>query len=91
MQVEVVRRGGLIGVPMRGSIDTGQLPEPAASRATGALRELPFGKPPAAPTHPDSFQYEITVVEAGDRRQAVIDESQLPSDLRSLVDGALRR
>lgn len=91
MRVEVVRRGGVVGVAQPGGIDLSELPPQVAGDAVAALRQLPFGTPPAAPRHPDSFQYEITVIEAGERRRAVLDEAQVPAALRPLLDAALER
>jgi hypothetical protein len=91
MQVEVVRRGGLAGVAVRGAVDTTDLPSDAAAGAEIALRALPFGRPPSPPRHPDSFQYEITVVNGSTRRTAVLDEANVPEGLRPLVDAAVAR
>src|ERR1051326_5527568 len=76
MRVEVVRRGGLVGIPLRGVVDTAELPADVASRAEAALRGLPFGQPPPPPS-PDRFQYQITVLDDGDARSAVINEADV--------------
>jgi hypothetical protein len=89
MRVGVVRRGGLVGVPLRGDVDTANLPAPTAALAERALRSLPFGRPPAVPQHPDSFQYQITMLDTDEHRSVVLDEAQLPNDLRPLLDKAL--
>jgi emfourin len=85
VQVTVVRRGGLAGIALRGSLDTSQLPAAQASTAEEALRGLPAGRPAAAPTHPESFQYELTF----DGRSASFDESEIPDWLHPLLDAAM--
>ncbi|HEY8836270.1 MAG TPA: protealysin inhibitor emfourin [Dehalococcoidia bacterium] len=89
MQVEVVRRGGFAGIPLRGTVDTARLSPDEVSAAEAALQVLPFDRPPGTPRHPDSFQYEITVADGGRRRSAVVDEAELPAGLRPLVNAAL--
>jgi hypothetical protein len=89
MNVEVARSGGLFGLTVRGTFDTTELPEPVAGLVEDALAHLPFGRPPADPQHPDSFQYEITVTAAHRRRSARLDEAQLPEVLRDVADTAL--
>ncbi|MFN2568929.1 MAG: protealysin inhibitor emfourin [Candidatus Dormibacteria bacterium] len=91
MLLEVVRRGGLMGIARRGAIDTAALGEAVAAPADGAIRGLRFGAEPAAPQHPDGFSYEITVVEGDRRRTARLDEAELPQELRPVVSAALAR
>ena len=75
---------------MRGVVDTAQLPADVAGRAEAAVRALPFGKPPPPPSHPDAFQYQITVLDGGESQSAVINESDVSADLRPAVDAARR-
>lgn len=91
MQVEVVRRGGFAGVSLRGSVDTSELPPRTADQAEAALQALPFGRPATVPRHPDSFQYEITLAHGDARRSAILDEAELPEDLRPVVEAAIER
>lgn len=87
MRVEVVRSGGIIGHALKGTLDLAQLPEPTNSMT--ALRSLPFGQSPASPRHPDSFRYEVTLIDDDGRQSVVLDEAQIPDDLRSLLDQAI--
>jgi hypothetical protein len=89
LRVEVSRSGGFAGLTLRGEVDPTALPEPAATAIADAVRTLPFGQPPAPPQHPDSFRYEITVIDRGGRRIAVLDEAQVPADLRPILDAAI--
>ncbi|MDR0358543.1 MAG: hypothetical protein LBJ87_03635, partial [bacterium] len=79
------------GVAQPGSLDLSELPPKVAGDAAAALAQLPFATPSAAPRHPDSFQYEITVIDGDERRRAVLDEAQVPDALRPLLDAALDR
>jgi len=89
VQVDVTRSGGLIGLPLRGTLDTATLPAERAAAVDEALRGLPYGLPPAPPQHPDSFRYEITVIDHSGRRSAVLDEAQVPDELRRILDDAI--
>ena len=91
MQIEVTRRGGLAGVVVQGAVDTSELPAEFASAADAALRRLPYGRPPSAVPHPDSFQYQITVVEAGTRRTAALNESEVGDALQPVIEAAMAR
>lgn len=82
MRVEVVRRGGLAGIPLRGSVDTADLPPETARAAETALSVTPN---PADRPHPDGFQYEL----AADGRSVVLNESDIPAHLKPLIDSAL--
>lgn len=77
MRVEVVRRGGLAGIPLRGSVET------ADKAASVALHRLGGGS--TAPPHPDGFQYELS----SDGRSVVLNENDIPAALRPLIDAAL--
>ena len=84
MHIQVVRRGGIAGVTLRGETDTAEL----ADDAEELLRSLPSGDP-ASPGRPDRFRYEITVTEAGRSQTAHFNEDELPKSLRPVVDAAL--
>ncbi len=87
MHIQVVRRGGIAGITLRGEANTAELAD-ADGHAEELLRSLPSGRP-AAPGRPDRFRYEITVTEGGQSRTAHFGEGELPEGLRPLVDAAL--
>lgn len=89
MHIEVVRRGGLAGITLRGAVDTAALTPDIATAGEAALRGLAFDRPASPPRHPDSFQYELTVVDGGTRRTSVLDEAELPEALRPIIDAAV--
>jgi hypothetical protein len=87
VHVQVVRRGGIAGVVLRGEVDTAEL-SGVGDNVERFLRSLPFGRRPA-PARPDRFLYEITVTGGGRSRSAQFGETELPESLRPLVDAAL--
>jgi len=87
MHIQVVRRGGIAGVTLRGEADTAELAG-AGGDAEELLRALPSGDP-AAPGRPDRFRYEITVTEAGRSQTAHFNEDELPKSLRPVVKAVL--
>jgi hypothetical protein len=94
MHVRVVRRGGLAGIPMRGEVETTELAQtPDHARAIeDALRGLPVDRPPAAPSHPDGFQYAIEFADGGgEPRSVTLDESEVSDELRPLIQQAMQR
>jgi hypothetical protein len=93
MLVRVTRRGGLAGIPMRGDLETSQLPPDEARLAEEALHQLSVGTPPTPPRHPDAFQYEIafSAAEGAATQSAVIDEADVSEALRPVIDTAMSR
>jgi hypothetical protein len=90
MHVNITRRGGLAGIPLRGDIETSELPPQQARLAEEALHRLSVGSSPTPPSHPDGFQYEIAFSPAdGTGRSLVIDESEISDALRPVIDTAL--
>jgi hypothetical protein len=87
MRIQVVRRGGIAGVTLRGEADSAELAG-AADDAEELLRSLPAGKPPSL-GRPDRFRYEITVTDGGQSRTAHFNEDELPKSLRPVVKAAL--
>src|SRR5690349_17440161 len=101
MHIQVVRRGGIAGVTLRGEADTAELAD-AAGDAEELLRSITRGDdppqtPPAhggalrppVPPRPDRFRYEITVTDGGQSRTAHYAEDELPESLHPVVRAAL--
>src|SRR5260221_2317516 len=89
VHVEIMRRGGIAGVALRGSFETSDLSPSARDEIDQALRGLPFGAPAAEPRHPDGFRYEIVVRDESGSRSAELDEAQVPRELRPTLDSVL--
>jgi hypothetical protein len=90
MRVRVVRRGGLAGIPVRGEVDTAELPADKAKLVEDRLHGLPMDRPAAPPGHPDGFQYALEFPDAGgETRSIVLDESEVDDDLRPVIQKAM--
>jgi hypothetical protein len=87
MHIQVVRRGGIAGVTLRGEADSAELAG-AGVDAEELLRSLPSGGT-ASPGRPDRFRYEITVTDGGRSRTSHFNEDELPESLRPVVHAAL--
>jgi len=87
MHIQVVRRGGIAGVTLRGEADTAELAG-VGGDTEELLRSLPSGDP-VAPGRPDRFRYEITVTDGGQSRTAHYAEDELPESLHPVVRAAL--
>ena len=87
MHIQVVRRGGIAGVTLRGEADSAELTG-AAGDAEELLRSLPSGPPPSG-GRPDRFRYEITVTDGGRSQTAHYNEDELPEGLRPVVKAVL--
>jgi hypothetical protein len=90
MKVTVKRGGGLTGLVRTTWVDSASL----APQDAGTLRAmvnrsgvfdstLPVG---SATTHPDGFNYAVTVEDAGRHETVLISGGALPQGLRALVD-----
>lgn len=85
MRVDVTRRGGFAGLALHAALDTAQLAPADAPRAEAALRDLPWGRPPAEPAGADRFRYEVVTVEGGHERHVELAEGEIPDALRPLL------
>lgn len=101
MHIQVVRRGGIAGVTLRGEADSAELAG-AGGDAEELLRSIsrgddPLQTPPAhggalrppVPPRPDRFRYEITVTDGERSQTAHFNEDELPEGLRPVVKAAL--
>ena len=61
-----------------------------AARATAALRAM-RDSPSPEPAAPSQPRYELTVHDGSDTRKVVLYQSQIPTELRPLVDALLRK
>jgi hypothetical protein len=83
VRVRIRRRGGFAGnISVSAELDTAAVPAAGAGRLEEAVAGLPWGRPPAPPSHPDAFRYEITLPDDPGRGTAVLGEAEA-------ADGAL--
>ena len=90
-RIEIVRHGGVAGIPRRGALDLAGAPEDERAAALHALRELrraAAAEPPAAP-HPDAFTYEVRITEGGRREDLTVPEPAVTDALRPFLDRVL--
>lgn len=88
MRIEFIRSGGIAGVTLKASVDTGKLPPAQGAELERLVRAIDFGRLPRRPSGPgaDRFQYDLTILD-GKRRQAVsFNEGQLTAEVRPLVN-----
>ena len=87
MHLQVTRRGGLAGIPLRGEVDTATLPAAQTRAADAVLASLPGDRAPAGARHPDGFSYELSF----GGRSVTLDETAIPAGLRPAIDAAMAR
>lgn len=93
-RIEVERTGGFAGLRQHGSLDSSEL-EPNESRELAALLDgLELDAIAAAASGRagvDRFQYRVVVERGGERIELVLGETEVPDELRPLLDRALSR
>ncbi len=91
--IDLVRSGGMAGLSLGTSVDVSSLPPDAATAVSGALSQVDVGalarRPPAVPSGPDRFQYDLTVTKAGESQSVSLQESEVPADLRPLINALM--
>jgi hypothetical protein len=85
VRLRIRRLGGIAGVALQAELDTDDLPAAEASgveRALGRLR----GAAPAGPPQPDAFRYEIAPLDDPAAAPVVLDQRDVPAELKVLVE-----
>ena len=92
-RIDFVRSGGLAGLSLTASVDVSGLPPDAAAAVQDALNHVDIAglsrQAARAPSGPDRFQYDLTVTTGGQSHTVSLQESDLPADLRPLIDALL--
>src|SRR5436190_16314996 len=87
--LDLVRSGGLAGLSLGTSVHLSSLPPDAATAVSGALDQVDVGalarRPPAEPSGPDRYQYDLTVTRGGTTHSVSLQEGDVPSELRPLI------
>jgi emfourin len=86
-RVEVTRSGGFAGLTVRGEVDLERLEEPERSVWEWALRDGLPGLAAHEPA-PDRFVYRVSSAASG--LDVTVGEHELPEDLRTLLERAVR-
>jgi hypothetical protein len=89
MHIQFERSGGFMGMRVRTSVDTHELPDELAEQFRQALYEADFFQLPdelrANPPGADTFRYRLTV-DDGDRTHTVeMEETAAPEPLQPLL------
>jgi hypothetical protein len=86
--LELRRSGGFGGLTLRATAGR----EEVSDGELAALRRLFVSPPrPASPGGPDRFQYDLALLEGGERRETSLGEEEVPAELRALVERLARR
>jgi len=99
IRVELVRTGGFGGMELHSTLDTARLPDAEADELAALVERAgldPLGSAGADETTaahgeergqamPDAFQYRLSVQRGGRRWHGVLDERQVPPELRPLL------
>jgi emfourin len=84
VRLRIRRLGGLAGVTLHKQFDTAELPGERASQVEGAVRNL--DKYAATqPPRPDAFRYEITHLDHPHQASVVVNDQDVPAELRPLI------
>ena len=93
LHVELARSGGLAGLTMAAAVDVDDLPAETAGSVRGALDRVDLAAlaaaPPTTPSGADRFQYDLTVTRGDDRRSVTLHESQVPPELRPVLEALM--
>jgi hypothetical protein len=85
--VVVTRSGGFAGMTLRGQVNLDRLDEDDLTTWRAALRDG-FAQLSAHEPSPDRFVYRVRNAQAG--VDVTVGDHELPDDLRSLLDAAVR-
>lgn len=88
MELQIRRLGGIAGVRLRHRLETAELPRGEGEQVERLVRRL-AGKAPAAPPRPDAFRYEIQAPGEPTLAPIVLDEHEVPSELRGVIRAAV--
>jgi Emfourin len=86
VRLRIRRLGGLAGVTLRSHLDTVELDPDEATRVERAVRDLAGHASETGPPHPDAFRYEIAPLDEPSLDRILLEENEVPPELRPLVD-----
>ena len=99
-RIELVRSGGVTGLSLRSTVDTGAAEDPDAAWFADALAGLDWpgllaqvgSAAPGAPGGaPDRFRYRLALEDATGRQEVTFGETEVPEPLRPVVDRLVTR
>lgn len=94
IRIEVERSGGFGGITQKGSLDSAKLGAGESRDLADLLKRVDLGalaKGASGRAGVDRFQYHVTVERAGKRSELVLGETEVPAELKSLLDRLVSR
>ena len=93
MHIDLTRSGGFGGITRRASLGPGDLTSEEERRIEQALEKGEVGKPERKTSgkNVDRFQYDLTVTVDDQRHSLSASETELPPDVRRLLDELINR
>ena len=85
VRLRIRRLGGVAGVTLHKQLDIADLPGESASQVESAVRNLDQYAS-TQPPPPDAFRYEITSLDHPRQASVLINERDVPAELRPLVE-----
>ena len=89
MRIRFERSGGFANISLKTEIDSANLPPERArelSRLVEKARPFDQASPPASPSMPDQFQYEVTIEDDGRSETIKTSDDAASDDLKLLFD-----
>jgi hypothetical protein len=83
--LRLTRTGGLAGIAMEATVDTGELDPATADRILAAVRRADTSSR-GAPGLPDAFTYELEMDDGGGIRRVTFSDPGAPESLRPALD-----
>jgi hypothetical protein len=95
IRIELERSGGVAGISLRSSIDTGALPPDEAQDIARLVDRIEFADLARRPHRPtrgaDRFQYDLTVQQGATRYRLSLPEGAIPTELKPLLERLIAR
>jgi hypothetical protein len=85
-RLHLTRTGGLAGIAMEATVDTGELDPATADRILAAVRRADVSKQGAAPGLPDAFSYELEIDDGHSTRRMTFSDPEAPESLQPALD-----
>jgi hypothetical protein len=84
-RLHLTRTGGLAGIAMEATVDTGELDPATADRVLAAVR-TDVSSRRAAPGLPDAFTYELEIDDGSGTRRVTFSDPDAPASLQPALE-----
>lgn len=93
MRLDVIRSGGFANLRVPAHLDTSELPPEEAQEIEALVAQLDLEslaeRSPLRGRGADRFQYDLTVTREEEEHRVTASESEIPPQLRALIDRVL--